>query len=216
MKENSPLNPVFMSVQQWYTYLLEKFVTKRDPHQDGRLELIPNRIETNHPNIQWNEYYRLQRLKGLAPITKTFLFKLVHQLLPSRERVHRIMPANTGECWCNTGELETYMHAFFECSKNSDAAEAMLRLARVYDTQLTAEKALQLLVDADEVFLLPTITVLATGLMAIWENRLQKRVTNLFMMRTELECAVSIRRRSRHRIIREAGEIIQNLITNFY
>ena len=108
------------------------------------------------------------------------------------------------------------MHAFFEYSKNSEAAEAMLRLARVYDTQLTAEKALQLLVDADEVFLLPTITVLATGLMAIWENRLQKKVTNLFMMRTELECAVSIRRRSRNRIIREAGEIIQNLITNFY
>ena len=92
----------------------------------------------------------------------------------------------------------------------------MLRLAKVYDAQLNAERALQLLVDADEVFLLPTITVLATGLMTIWANRLLKRATNLYSMRTELECAVSIRRRSRNRKIREAGEIIHNLITNFY
>ena len=78
VKENTPLNPVFMSVQQWYTYLLEKFVTKSDPHQDGRLELIPNRIETIYPNIRWNEYYRLQKLQGLSPNAKSFLFKLVH------------------------------------------------------------------------------------------------------------------------------------------
>ena len=55
VKENTPLNPVFISVQQWYTYLLEKLVTKSDPHQDGRLELIPNRIETIFPNVRWNE-----------------------------------------------------------------------------------------------------------------------------------------------------------------
>ena len=91
-----------------------------------------------------------------------------------------------------------------------------LRLARVYDAQLNEEKVLQLLVEADEVFLLPTVIILATGLTTIWSNRLLKKTTNLYSLRTELECAVSIRRRSRNRRIREAGEIMNNLITNFY
>ena len=211
VKENTLMHPVFMSVQLWYTYLLEKFVTKRDPHQDGRLELIPNRIETIYPNIRWNEYYRLQKLQGLSPNAKSFLFKLVHQLLPSRERVHRIMPANTGSVGATLGSWRPTCMGYLNVART-----VRLHLARVYDPQLNADKALQLLADSEEVFLLPTITVLATGLMTIWTNRLLKRVTNLYSMRTELECAVSIRRRSRNRKIREAGEILNNLITNFY
>ena len=206
------MNPIHLTVKQWYNYLLEKFVTTREIDQEGRRELIPNRIEELSPNVQWGELYRLARLHGLSPSSKSFLFKLIHQLLPSRERVHRLIPANSPLCWCDSGDVETYIHCFFTCSKNQDAASAMLRCAQSYDDQLTPKKSLSLQIRADEVFSLATITILTTGLEMIWANRQHKKVTTMFMMRAELECAVSIRRRSRNRLIREAGDVIENIL----
>jgi hypothetical protein len=92
----------------------------------------------------------------------------------------------------------------------------MLRCAQSYDDQLTPEKSLSLQIRADEVFSLATITILTTGLEMIWANRQHKKVTTMFMMRAELECAVSIRRRSRNRLIREAGDVIENILNNFF
>ena len=75
---------------------------------------------------------------------------------------------------------------------------------------------LMLQVEADEVFLLATITILTTGLETIWSNRQLKKFTTPHMMRADLECAVSIKRRSRNKTIREAGKIISNVINNFF
>ena len=50
----------------------------------------------------------------------------------------------------------------------------------------------------------------------IWANRVAKKVTTMYEMRSELESGMSIKRRSRDRQIREAGNIIQNVIDNFF
>ena len=55
VKENTVMNPIHLTVKQWYNYLLEKFVTTREIDQEGRRELIPNRIEELSPNVQWAE-----------------------------------------------------------------------------------------------------------------------------------------------------------------
>ena len=79
-------------------------------------------------------------------------------------------------CWCDSGDTETYLHCFYSCTKNKEAAERLLRCAMVYDASLTAEKSLTLQVTADEVFMLATITILTTGLETIWANRQLKKV----------------------------------------
>ena len=137
---------------------------------------------------------------------KSFLFKLVHQLLPSKEKIHRLTLTSSPLCWCESGDHENYLHLFYFCSKNREAGEAVLRVAQAYDRNLTAEKSLRLEVQTDEVFTLPTTSILSTGLLFIWENRKQRKKTTLYMMRAELESAVSIRRRSR----------LKNLINNFF
>ena len=78
VKDNSPLNPLYMSVKYWYRFLLEK-------NDEGRTELIPCKVEEKNPDVHWNEAYGLCRLKGLGPDEKSFLFKLIHTLLPSKE-----------------------------------------------------------------------------------------------------------------------------------
>ena len=41
VKDKTPLNPVYMTVKEWYLLLLEQNVTKREVDQEGRMELIP-------------------------------------------------------------------------------------------------------------------------------------------------------------------------------
>ena len=188
----------------------------REIDQDGRRELIPCKIEERNPTIAWNDSYSLCRLKGLSPDTKSFLYKLIHTLLPSKERVHHLTPTSSALCWCDSGEQETYEHLFFHCSKNRGAGEALLRCAKAYDQNLTLDKVLRMEIGADETFLLPTVVILATGLEYIWEIRKTTKNTSNFMMRAELEAAISIRRRSRLKRIWEAGNIMHNMVVNFF
>ena len=63
------------------------------------------------------------------------------------------------------------MHLFYDCSKNREAGETMLRVGKAYDGNLIMEKSLRIEVESDENFMLLTVSTLATGLLYIWENR---------------------------------------------
>ena len=83
VKNNTPLNPVHMSVKEWYRFLVEKNVTMRTIDQEGRMEMIPCKVEEREPDVFWSESFRICRLIGLSPEIKSFLFKMIHTLLPS-------------------------------------------------------------------------------------------------------------------------------------
>ena len=121
VKENTPLNPIQMSVKEWYKFLLERNVVKRAVDMENRQELIPCKVEMSDPSVFWSESYLLCRLQGLSPSSKSFVFKLIHCLLPSKERLHHLTPATSPLCWCDSGQHETYQHLFFECPKNEQA-----------------------------------------------------------------------------------------------
>ena len=76
--------------------------------------------------------------------------------------------------------------------------------------QITFERMLRLQVETDEVLSLATMTLLTTGLETIWANRVEKKATSMYEMRSE--SAVSIKRRSRNRQIREAGSSGKGLL----
>ena len=80
-----------------------------------------------------------------------------------------------------------------------------MRCIQSYDQSLTADKTLTLQLVSDEPFMLASVAILVTGLSLIWENSKLWKNTSLFMIRAELEAAVSPRRRSRLTRIREAG-----------
>ena len=160
--------------------------------------------------------YRLSRLRGLSPESKSFLFRMIHTLLPSRERVHHLTQTSSPLCWCESGADEDYQHLFFGCVKNREAGEAIISCVRSYDNGLSSEKVLRLELLGDDCFLLPSVVLQATGLQYIWENRRQKVATTLFLMRAELEAAVQLRRKSRNKRIRESTSIMENMINNFF
>ena len=214
-KEKTPLNPVSMSIKQWYRLLLEKNVIMRVVDQEDRMELIPCKVEDRQPEVVWPEVYRASRLTGLSPECKSFLFQLVHPLLPSKERIHHLNPNTSPLCWCNSGAMETYQHLFFQCEINQESGQALLRCVRTYDRTLSDIKLLRLELSTDEPFLLASVSLVSCGLKLIWESRKIKKRTSLFDMRAELESAITIKRKSRLRKVREAGSIMKNMIENF-
>ena len=66
------------------------------------------------------------------------------------------------------------------------------------------------------VSLIECAAILAIGLELIWDNRKLEKTTTHFDMRSELELAVSIRRRSWSKRIKESAEIMENIIAIFF
>ena len=122
---------------------------------------------------------------------------MIHTLLTSKKRLHHLTPHVSPLCCCRSGAEELYLHLFFQCEKNSQAGQTLLRCITSYDRGLTQERALRLELVADDPFLLASTTILAIGLSFIWENRKLKKITPLYLMRAELATAISIRRGSR-------------------
>ena len=205
-----------MTVKQWYQYLLEKDVIERELDDEGRMELIPCKVEEREPTAPWMESYRLSRIKGISPSTKSFNFKLLHTLLPSNERINHLNPNQSSLCRLNCGAVEDYQHLFFHCQSNNMAADALLRCARSYDRDLTDTKSLTFRVKVDGCFEMAVVSILSTGLELIWGRRLQKKNTDLIVMRSELEWASILRRKSRNTLIKESGDIMMNIIENFF
>ena len=76
MKDKSTLNPLYMTIKEWYKYLLGRNMTRRELDEEGRSELIPCKVEMNLPGDFWQESFRICRLRGLSPENKSFLFTM--------------------------------------------------------------------------------------------------------------------------------------------
>ena len=90
-----------MSIKQWYLALLEDGVLMSQVDEESPPSLIPVRVESLFPDTDWNETWRLVRTHGLGSDLTGFLFKLVHCLLPTQDRVSRLgggQVPNPGRC----------------------------------------------------------------------------------------------------------------------
>ena len=100
---------------------------------EGRREARRCRVEELEPGVDWDRSFTFSRMKGLSPNDKSTLFKLLHQLLPTGERVHRLQPNKSAACsLCREAPVDTLHHAIFTCQANQLAAEVMLRCAQCY------------------------------------------------------------------------------------
>ena len=109
-----------MTIKQWYKTLLNDQILMNE-EQDSLPQLIPCRVELLNPGCNWQATWSNVRMKGLTSELMSFLFKLVHQLLPSRNRIARMNVGGTSDnrcLLCNTNSEENFIHAFFMCPNN--------------------------------------------------------------------------------------------------
>ena len=83
-----------MSTAYWYRLLVEQEITMYEP-MNSPWEYIRCRAEVASPNTDWEISWRRARLKGLGTEAASFLWKLLHRLLPTEERLARIQQLQT-------------------------------------------------------------------------------------------------------------------------
>ena len=82
---NAPLNVAHMTEKQWYQFLLESKVTMVET--DVIRHLVPCRAEVKNPEFDWDSAWSRARLHGLGSELTSFLFKVLHDLLPTQGQV---------------------------------------------------------------------------------------------------------------------------------
>ena len=132
------------------------------------------RVELGSPSTDWDVTWEQVRLKGLGPNLTSFLFKIVHQLLPTQERVARTNPNHSPAFkarGCMEGESENLVHALVTCRSNNGVGSAVMDSVVLVMDQVTDEQVLRLQFQAEESLELPVIWFLAVSWCRIWEAR---------------------------------------------
>ena len=179
---------------------------------DESLHLIPCRTEVRNPGFDWESTWSKARMSGLGSELISFLFKVLHDLLPTQERIARTNPAVNGDCkLCIHNVKEDLVHALFRCPGNHGIVQSVLDCLPLL-TGVQDQDVLHLQIDLEDQLQLPVVFVLAVAWSSIWESRRVGRRPELYKVRAELEARVSLLRETRRHA--EAAVIIKSIISN--
>ena len=182
------------------------------PNQDN-MQYVPSRSELLSPQTDWQLSWRLCRLKSLNSEMISFNFKLLHQLLPVRHRLHQLTPATSPLCsLCTNTQHETIEHALLSCPSNNGTGQDLISILQRVVPAVTPEQLLLLqFPDLNESQELSIVFLTAAWLLEVWDRRSKKMRINGFEIRTTLEARCSLLRETR---FHNNFEIMQELILN--
>ena len=196
----TPLNVANTNLKAIYRFLIEEVTMSEEDTGTGVLKLIPLRVETGQPANNWEMVWEMARQSKLEPALATFLFKLLHQILPTAERVSRILPNQSPlctRCKCNPQAVETLEHAMFECSENNGVSTVLLNGLKTILPDLTPNKVLSLNFLPPEDLNFFFVWSIAYFLSSMWQLRTDKKKVDLIKIRTDMEASIRLLRESR-------------------
>ena len=199
VRDNTPLNVATMTTAEWYRVLLELEVTMVDTETNS-MEYRKSRSELSSPSTDWELTWGRARLKGLGSEATSFLWKLLHHILPTEERVARILPNSSEYCrQCPTPTPANLEHCFFNCVSTNNVGRSLLQAIRLHDPAVTPAGLLRLEFTAEEANEMPIVWVTAQTLLYMWGVRQNGRIVDLFTTRTVLETKINLLRETRFR-----------------
>ena len=93
------------------------------------------RAELANPENNCETSARRMRMKGLGSEVVSFLFKLLHQLLATQERLSRLNQATSHACkapGCSEDQKEDVAHALYYCNVNTGILICCLDAVKVF------------------------------------------------------------------------------------
>ena len=175
----------------------------------GVQTLLPLRVELASPSNQWDQTWSMARQHMLGPSLTSFLFKLLHQILPTAERVSRILPNQSPHCsQCTGTEIDTLQHAFFDCQASQEAGAVLLYGLKKIIPSLTPVKILTFNFEPSEEQNFSLTWCIAQFLSSLWQLRVAKKSIELAKIRSEMEASCRLLRESRLISTRDALQII--------
>ena len=125
------------------------------------IEYIKSRAELSCTSNDWEQTWTRSRLKGLGSAATSFLWKLLHQLLPTEHRLSRILPNSTPDCKLCLGHVQAdLVHCFFHCDSTRVMGEKLFSTISTHDPLITPSKILRLEFEAEPAMEMPLVYTL--------------------------------------------------------
>ena len=127
------------------------------------------------------------------------MFKVLHDILPTQERVARTNQAVTGTCnLCDPypKPVEDLQHGLVDCVGNQGVGHAVLKCLPL--DSFNKVKVLKLQLQLGNDIELPVVWFLSAAWLSIWETRKSGRRPEIYQVRSDLEAKVNILRESRY------------------
>ena len=145
--------------------------------------LKPLKCESECPETDWKQSWRLARQRGLGPDLSSFILKLLWKLIPTRDTLHRFFPRQYTSAACqlclqaHPTVVETLHHALGDCPANQGLPERLLTVLRVYQPGARTRSVLTLDLDLDQSLELPVTWAIGSLLSSILSQRETGRVS---------------------------------------
>ena len=112
-----------MFTADWYSVLLEKNITN-EKSDSGVMKTIPTRVESSLPEVDWERTWESARVKGLNGDKRSFVLKILYNILPTKARLYRMNLSNSPFCdHCDNGISEDLGHAMIDCIYNRQISD---------------------------------------------------------------------------------------------
>ena len=204
------MNVMHMTTKQWYRMLVENNVLMK-VKENNQQELIPTRCEIKMPDVDWDRVWSYTLIPGLDSEQRSFLFKMIHNILPTKTRLYRLQQADSPVCsLCTTGSSEDCVHAFLTCSYNtSDVNNWILQVVEKVAPNSSLQDIVTLDFNLDGTLTFPLIWFLSHILSMVWQLRSSKKTINMYIIRAFMEAKINILRKSR---LNSRSDQIANMI----
>ena len=160
----------------------------------------PCKVEPASPSTDWSLSWAACRQPGIPPDLASFLWKMMHGLLLSQAKLHRMGTTQSPTCKMKgCSEDGTIQHELISCSKNDEIGQKLIRCLHYYVPGLQVEAALRLeFGDTDEDHSLPLTLLTAIILQAVWKQREPGVPIRSYRVRAEMEQYINLLRTTRH------------------
>ena len=133
------------------------------------------------------------RLFGLSPDQKSFLFKLVQNLIPTKERQHRCGKVATPSC----NDPEDNLEHLFSCPQSNELTNPLFNSISCQVDGLTTKDIIEMNIRPSESWELPAAWLVATCLEFVWKARMAGKISRLERGRSELLARIALLRSTR-------------------
>ena len=198
VKRETTINIISMTERDWTRVLTEDHITMKLNPVTNSKEFIPCKSELASPGTDWQISWTLSRQQGIHPELTSFLWKMLHNLLGTQERLHRLGSSPSPTCIPCKQVNGTLRHELLECTKNNGIGEALLSCLQTYMPNLTPSSLLRLeFPNMNENMQLSSTIITAVTLSVIWKERQANSKVRTYQVRSEIEQTINLLRTTR-------------------
>ena len=190
-------------------------VWKGSDNPDAPPVLLKSRLEDRYPDLDLSGSYRLSRVFGLAPEQKSFTFKMLQSLLPTRDRLARIGKVQSSNCIFCDGIPDSTEH-LLTCSHSSEVSIRLITCLTSYCPAISTADIVMLNIPVTES--MPVVWLVSIWLGLIWEQRVMGKMARLEHCRAELLAKLMLLRDNqwRHYALHNRAVLLEDMINLYF